>query len=155
MRLSEIAEFIVEKYPNCCMAINNVVDKGNREDWYEEYLIDNLMDFFSYEVMDICPSGSPQYTNDMIRKILNIRKDSFEKHMYIDEIHNRYEKELHLNALDLFHYGALQFILYILDSKGIVEYGSSVNMGWLTELGEMYLVVLNAWHEQEEDYGRA
>ena len=31
MRLSEIAEFVVEKYPDCCMAVNNVVSKGCRE----------------------------------------------------------------------------------------------------------------------------
>ena len=37
MRLSEIAEFVVEKYPDCCMAVNNVVNKGCREEWYEEY----------------------------------------------------------------------------------------------------------------------
>ena len=42
MRLSEIAEFVVDKYPNCCMASNNVISKGCREDWYEEYLIDEL-----------------------------------------------------------------------------------------------------------------
>lgn len=46
MKLSEIAEFVVEKYPDSCIATNNVVNKGCREDWYEEYLVDELMDFF-------------------------------------------------------------------------------------------------------------
>ena len=32
MKLSEIAEFVVKKYPDSCMAANNVVNKGCRED---------------------------------------------------------------------------------------------------------------------------
>ena len=39
MKLSEIAEYIVENYPDCCMACNNEVNKGCREEWYEESLI--------------------------------------------------------------------------------------------------------------------
>lgn len=150
MRLSEIAEFVVEKYPDCCMATNNVVDKGNREDWYEEYLIDNLMDFFSFEVMDMCGCGVPEDTYEMIRKILNIRKSWSEENIKYDELQNIYKEELHLNTKDSLHYGALQFVLYILDSKEIIEHGSSISGCWLTELGKMYLTVLNAWHEQEK-----
>ena len=37
----------------------------------------------------------------------------------------------------------------MLDSKGIVEHGSSIGGCWLSKLGEMYLTVLNAWREQE------
>lgn len=150
MRLSEIAEFVVEKYPDCCMASNNVVKKGCREDWYEEYLIDELMDFFSYEIMDMCGCGCPEDTHDVIRRILNIRKDRFEKDIKYDEVQERYKEELHLDTQDSLHYGALQFILYMLDSNGILEHGSSIGGCWLTELGKMYLDVLNAWHEREE-----
>ena len=64
MRLSEIAEFVVEEYPDCCMASNNVVSKGCREDWYEEYLIDELMDFFSFEIMNMCGCGCPEDTHE-------------------------------------------------------------------------------------------
>lgn len=75
MRLSEIAEFVVEKYPDCCMASNNIVSKGCREEWYEEYLIDELMDFFSFEIMDMCGCGCPEDTHEMIRRVLNVRYD--------------------------------------------------------------------------------
>ena len=86
MRLSEIAEFVVEKYPDCCMAVNNVVSKGCREEWYEEYLIDELIDFFSFEIMNMCGCGCPEDTHEMIRRVLNIREDRFEKDIKYDEV---------------------------------------------------------------------
>lgn len=150
MRLSEIAEFVVEEYPDCCMACNNVVSKGCREDWYEEYLIDELMDFFSFEIMDMCGCGCPEDTHETIRRVLNIREDRFEKDIKYDEVQKRYKEELHLNTQDSLHYGALQFVLYALDANGILEHGSSIGGCWLTDLGKMYLTVLNAWHEQKE-----
>lgn len=132
------------------MAVNNVVSKGCREDWYEEYLIDELMDFFSYEIMGMCGCGCPEGTHDIIRKILNIRVERFEKDIKYDEIQERYKEELHLDTQDSLHYGVLQFIFYMLDSKEIVEHGSSIGGCWLAELGKMYLDVLNTWHDREE-----
>ena len=150
MKLSEIAEYIIEKYPDSCIASNNEIIKGNREDWCEESLINPLMDFFSFEWMDMCGCGVPEDTHEIIRKILIIRKDRFEKDIKYEKIQERYKDELHLNTKDSLQYGALQFILYILDARQIVEHGSSIGGCWLTELGEMYLAVLNAWHDREE-----
>ena len=150
MRLSEIAEFVVEKYPDCCMAVNNVVSKGCREEWYEEYLIDELIDFFSFEIMNMCGCGCPEDTHDMIRIVLNIREDRFEKDIKYEEVQKRYKEELHLDTEDSLHYGVLQFVLYMLDAKGIVEHGGGISSCWLTKLGRMYLTVLNAWHDREE-----
>ena len=45
MKLSEIAEYIVDNYPESNIAYNNDVIKGCREEWYEESLIDPLLDF--------------------------------------------------------------------------------------------------------------
>ena len=151
MRLSEIAEYIVEKYPDCCMAVNNVISKGCREEWYEEYLIDPLMDFFSFELLDMCGCGCPENTHEWIRKILTIRSEWQDKKISYEEIKNRYKNDLDLDDSNNNHYGALQFILYILDAYGIVEHGSSIGGCWLTDLGKMYLTVLNAWHEREEN----
>ena len=150
MRLSEIAEFVVDKYPDCCMASNNVISKGCREDWYEEYLIDELMSFFSYEIMDMCGCGCPEDTHEMIRRVLNVRYDWHTDKIEYEEIKKRYKEDLHLDTEDTLHYGALQFVLYMLDSNGILEHGGSIGGCWLTDLGKMYLTVLNAWHEQEE-----
>ena len=151
MRLSEIAEFVVEKYRDCCMAVNNVVSKGCREEWYEEYLIDPLMDFFLFELLDMCGCGCPENTHAWIRKILTIRSEWQDKKISYEEIKNRYKNDLDLDDSNNNHYGALQFILYILDAYGIVEHGSSIGGCWLTDLGKMYLTVLNAWHDREEN----
>lgn len=150
MKLSEIAEFVVEKYPDCCMASNNIVSKGCREEWYEEYLIDELMDFFSFEIMDMCGCGCPELTYELIRRILNIRADKYNNKLTYEETIQRYKDDLDLDDKNDNQSGALQFILYMLDSKGIVEHGSSIGGCWLSKLGEMYLTVLNAWYEQEE-----
>lgn len=152
MKLSEIAEFVVEEYPNSCMAINNVVNKGCREDWYEEYLVDELMDFFSYEIIDMCGCGCPDDTNEVIRRILNIRYDWHEhKIESYEDLQERYKNDLQLDTKNNLHYGSLQFILYMLDTRGILEHGSSIGGCWLTYLGEMYLTVLNAWYKLNKD----
>ena len=123
------------------MAINNVVSKGCREEWYEEYLIDELIDFFSFEIMNMCGCGCPEDTHDVIRIVLNIRKDRFEKDIKYEEVQKRYKEELHLDTEDSLH---------MLDAKGIVEHGGGISSCWLTKLGRMYLTVLNAWHDREE-----
>lgn len=150
MKLSKIAEYIVKKYPGCCLESSRDFIKGYREDWYEESLIDPLMDFFSYELMDMCGCGCPDYTYELIRKILIIRYEWQNKKLSFDEAKERYKSDLDLDYYNENQYGALQFILYVLDARQIVEHGSSIGGCWLTDLGEMYLEVLNAWHDREE-----
>ena len=72
------------------------------------------------------------------------------KDIKYEEVQKRYKEELHLDTEDSLHYGALQFVLYMLDAKGIVEHGGGISSCWLTKLGKMYLTVLNAWHDREE-----
>lgn len=149
MKLSEIAEYVVEKYPDCYMATNGVVCKGNREDWCEEYLIDELMNFFSYEVMDLCGCGRPEDTHEVIRQILTIRYERFVNDTSYDQVEKMYGDNLHLDMKDPIHQGIVQFILYILDFYDILSHGCSIGGCWLTDLGKMYLTVLNAWYARE------
>ena len=121
MGLNEIAERVVECYPDCCMAHNHVVKIGCREDWYEEYLINELMDFFSYEIVNICGCGNPESTHEIIRRLLNIRLENQEGSLKYEDMKQRYKEDLHLDISDDTHYGVLQFLLYMLDSCGIVE----------------------------------
>lgn len=151
MRLSEIAEYIIEKYPNCCMTYNNDVTKGCREDWYEESLIDPLMDFFSYEILHLCGCGCPEDTYELIRKILTIRYEWKSRKISYEEVLKRYKDDLELDTKNSSHNGILQFVMYILDHNGILEHGSSIGGCWLTNLGKMYLTVLNAWYDREEN----
>lgn len=151
MKLSEIAEYVVKNYPDCCMAANNDVIKGCREDWYEEHLIDLLMDFFSFELMDMCGCGCPEYTHDLIRKILIIRSECIDNKIDYDETIKRYKNDLSFDRNNPNHYGALQFILYMLDAYKLVEHGSNIYGCWLTDLGKMYLTVLNAWYYRKNE----
>ena len=153
MKLSEIAEFIVKEYPGSCIAYNNIVNSGCRDEWYEEYLIDPLMDYFSFEVMDMCGCGRPENTNEMIRKILNIRNEWSEDKLKYEDVVKRYGQDLKIDTENEIHYGLLQFVLYMLDSHGILEHGSSVSGSWLTKEGKMYLTVLNAWRKREDEEG--
>ena len=131
------------------MVYNNEIKVGCREDWYEEYLIDPLMHFFSYELLDMCGCGCPEHSYELIRKILVIRSEWQNNKLSYEEIKERYKSDLDLDTDNDNHYGALQFILYILDANGLVEHGTSIGGCWLTELGEMYLTVLNTWHNKE------
>lgn len=149
MKLSEIAEYINNKYPECNMVYNNEIKMGCREDWYEDYLIGPLMDFFSYELLDMCGCGRPECSYELIRKILTIRSEWQNNKLSYEEVKERYKSDLNLDTDNDNHCGTLQFILYILDANGLVEHGTSIRGCWLTELGEMYLKVLNAWHNRE------
>ena len=144
MLLSEIAEIIVASYPACRIAKDVV--HGCREESYETSLIDILMDFFSFEIINMCGCGSPSDTNNMIRKILIIHSEFHDKKINYKTVDERYKKDLDLDINNENHYGVLQFILYMLDSCEILAHGSSINSAWLTELGQMYLTVLNAWY---------
>lgn len=55
MLLSEIAEKIIKKESN--LSLENEVIVGNREEWYEESLIDPLIDYYSYDVLRLCGCG--------------------------------------------------------------------------------------------------
>ena len=100
--------------------------------------------------MDMCGCGCPEDTHELIRKILIIRSEWQDKKISYEEVIKRYKDDLDLDNRNVNHYGALQFILYMLDAYGIVEHGSSIGGCWLTDLGERYLTVLNAWHDRKE-----
>lgn len=153
MKLSEIAKYVVKKYPECCMAANHDVQDGCREEWYEESLIEPLMDFFSYEIIDMCGCGSPEDTYEMIRRLLHIRNNWFNGGNTTElwkQKNEQYNTQLHIDHKDNMNYGMLQFVMYMLDSCGILEHGSSIGGSWLTKLGKMYLEVLDKWREQED-----
>lgn len=148
IRLSEIAEYIVEKYPNCRMVLNNDVQLGCRDAEYEEGLITPLMDFFSNELVGLCGCGCPEQTTEMIRKVLYVRYQAKERDLQYPLVKLKYKDEVHIDDDDdELQGGMLQFVLYMLDNKGLLEHGGNIWNCWLTELGEMYLVVLDAWHE--------
>ena len=134
MLLSEIAEKIIKKESN--LSLENEVIVGNREEWYEESLIDPLIDYYSYDVLRLCGCGCPNDTLDVIRKYLHIRKDWKDNKCDYDEVQQRYKTELNIDDQDDIQWGLLQFMAYILDDRGFTEHGSSIGGCWLTEKKE-------------------
>ena len=98
MLLSEIAEKIIKKESN--LSLENEVIVGNREEWYEESLIDPLIDYYSYDVLRLCGCGCPNDTLDVIRKYLHIRKDWKDNKCDYDEVQQRYKTELNIDDQD-------------------------------------------------------
>lgn len=142
---SEIAEHLIKKYPDADIDVYH----GYREDWYEEYLIDYLMDFFSFDILGLCGCGSQEDTQFVIWRYLTIRKRYFDERLSWNQVQELYKSELNIDTDNEMHYGLLQFLMYVLDDKGITAHGSGIGGAWLTRLGEMYLDVLNAWAKQE------
>ena len=151
MKLSEIAEHIVDEYPDCSIAHNNEFIRGCREEFYEESLVDMLLSYYMNEYMDLCGCGCPECTYEVIRNYLRIRKD-FHSSIDIENFNTdrRYLEDLHIDTTNDSQYGILQFMMYMLDSYNFTEHGSSIGGCWLTEDGERLLVVLDAWYNQEK-----
>lgn len=148
MRLSEIAEHVVDNNPNCCVRFEVIRDC--RTEPYEESLIEPLLNFYMHEKMDMCGCGTPEDTYEVIRRYLRIRKNCFAEKLSWEDVVERYETNLHMNYSDSMNYGMLQLLAYVLDSYGFTEHGSSVGGCWLTKDGERLLTVLDAWHDLEE-----
>lgn len=148
MTLNEIAKKILN------IDSNNIADPEYLKELVENYpeeeelLIEPLMDYFMYEKLDLCGCGSPEDTYEIIRRYLHVRKDAHDGNLPYNEVCDRYMSDLHINYSDEIQYGMLQFLMYILDSHGFTEHGSSVGGCWLTESGEMFLTVLDAWHSK-------
>ena len=149
MKLSEIAEYVVNNNPGCCMAYNHEVNKGCREDWYEEYLIDPLVSFYIHEKMNLCGCGIPEDTYEVIRQYLHVRKNRFEENLSYEDVKEKYKIDLHIDCDDFIQYGILQFLAYVLDSYGFTTHGGGIGGCWLTEDGERFLTVLDAWRNRE------
>lgn len=118
----------------------------------EELLIEPLMDYYMYSILDLCGCGSPEYTYEIIRRYLHIRKDEYDRNLSYDKTCDRYMVDLHINCSYESQYGMLRFLMYILDSRGFTEHSSSIGGCWLTERGEMLLMVLDAWHEYSKKW---
>ena len=147
MKLSEIAEYVVDDYPGFCMSQNCEVIRECREKWYEKSLIKPLLDFYMHEKMGLCGCGSPEDTYEVIRRYLHIRKARFRDDLSYDLVKESYNVNLHMDYDDSIQYGMLQFLAYVLDDYGFTEHGSGIGGCWLTEDGERLLTVLDAWYE--------
>ena len=146
-----LAKYIIENYPDSCLAYNYNCDYINKAD--NEFLLDECNNFFFYEILNTCGCGRPDDTTSVIKDILNIINDYYNETQNYnrEEINIAHDKKIkRLNSLcgveikDNTNYdGLIQFVLYMLDHAGFLEHGSSIGGAWLTDLGRMFLYVLN------------
>ena len=133
MKLSEMAEYIADNCPESNIAYNNDVIKGCREEWYEESLIDPLLDFYMHEELGLCGCGNPEFTYETIRRYLSIRNEFTISKIDYHEVIGRYKNDLLIDYNKDIQYGLLQFMMYILDDKDFTTHGSGIGGCWLTK----------------------
>lgn len=146
MNIKEIAKYIIENYPDSCLAHNL---HGILDYYYEKLLYEECLNFFLYEKLGICGCGSPWVTANVIKDLLNILykyetarnrdwQEAYDDKMssikslcgVVIENNNNYD-------------GLVQFMMYMLDDKGFLEHGTGIGGAWLTNEGKMFLHVLN------------
>lgn len=144
--LVTIGWYIMEKYPDSHFSQRDTMVKGKNDSFYGEMLVDDLMDYFIYERLELCGCGNPEHTYEILRRLLNLRAKWSKNEITYPEVKERDLRDLGLDTNTGVGNGILQFLLYVLDSKGFMSHGSSVQGAWLTEEGNMFLDVLNEWY---------
>ena len=126
-QLNKIADYIIQKYPDSCLAHNGKDDFRLQED---------IQNFFYYERLGWCGCGDPEA---VMREIC--------KYLYIVHFHNGYDelckkfKEA-FGVEDIYGNPLLMALAYAMDAAGFTDHGSSIGGAWLTDEGKMFLYVL-------------
>lgn len=155
MDVTEIAEKLVEQYPDSRMAHNDIIQVGNNTPEYREMIFQHVYEHFEFEILGCCGCGRPQYVLDDVRKGLTILDDHGKSHN-ITEYYNKWSENLGLYVDETrIGYskrdeGIQLFLMYTLDNCGFIEHGSSIYWAWLTPLGHMFLSFMNQYDQYEK-----
>ena len=141
--LIKALDFIYENFPDSCFVYNNkkeeALDAINNE---YSWIIEEMLLLFEEgkEGLPTCDCGTPYYTRLFIYKVLKSQraKGYFNKKEQRDKIFG-------LDSKNEVVWGAIQFALYVLDSVGFVDHGSSINSAYLTKKGEIYFLLLEEY----------
>lgn len=159
--LVKIAVYISEKYKDSCIA-SNYGDNSPMGRYIDDQTISTLLedtvDFFSYEVIGLCECGCINTTIKSIRNYLSILNDwsndiKNSKCLWKDNspISNRKHKMKELFGVeDSCDDPLVQYLAYTIDTIGLSEHGSSISGAWITDLGRMCLYVFNLYLESED-----
>lgn len=156
--LNDIRNHIKENYPDSCIAHNSPRTEGNE-------LLEEISDFFKYEILGFCGCGCPESSERSVRDYLyavNMRTD--EKH--IKDRDERWSKsrqflEEKFKIKYVTDDPLLQFMAYILDNANLTGHGSSINGAWIEDLGRTCLYIfdlelneLDRLENEEENEGK-
>lgn len=112
------------------------------EDRLNKLLQVKLVKEFWDDDLDFCVCGTPWYSLDIIKKILNIVYKNFNTNEedidFCKEIHGVFEcKDADVSMI------VYQMLANMFNSVGIMEHGSNVTYSWLTSYGEELRYALN------------
>ena len=146
--LQDIINYVLNKYPD------SYFSRDLRERYYKHYSVEDYLDkleeFFSCDILDLCGCGTPENTSQMLKEFLQIMYDfkvtdreTYDWHEEQKRTYDMCRVPVVEDSYNTIYEGLIQYLQYTLDSAGILEHGSSISSAWLTELGEMFLWVLN------------
>ena len=154
MDINKISDYIIKKYPNCCLAYNI-----KNHDYYEEELIKECEDFFYYEKLHWCGCGIPETAKKTLRDFLRIlydhKKELEHKHPNYDwrtdwkRRENNFQERFGVH--DVYGNELLLCFAYAMDAAEFTEHGSSIGGAWITEEGKMFLWLLEQNDELDND----
>lgn len=91
---------------------------------------------FWYEDLCFCGCGDPCSQLRLIQSILN-------------NVYNFHSKKENNLEVDREFIGLYEFILNVLDNAGVIEHGTVITYGWLTEYGEQVRGILNELTDEQ------
>lgn len=147
LKINTIKDYIIQKYPNSCLATNY------NESYYDELLIEECEDFFYYEKLKWCGCGTPEDAKKVIRdflRILNITSDVYKVNkIKKDELSKSQDKAFmdRFGVKAVYDNELLLCLAYALDAAGFTEHGSSIGGAWISLEGKMFLWLLE--HNEE------
>ena len=114
------------------------IDKFKKEDGYydeDNCFYENAENFISTGMLGFCGCGEPDEALSYVHKALQI-VDDLSRLVHGKKI--TYEQWEENNKDEFVNDGAMYFMWYFLDNKGLTEHGGSVP-GWLTAKGKELL----------------
>lgn len=125
--INEIKDYIINKYPDSCLAYNY------NSSYYEELLIEECENFFYYEKLNWCGCGDPDRAKKVVRDYLEVVNDKFDSNT------DFYEK---FGVKYVYDDKLLLCLAYTLDAAGFTDHGTSISGAWLTNEGKMFFWLL-------------
>lgn len=151
-RTKEIANYIIEKYPQSCISQNSKNDTNNG--WVtvsingvslrqSSNLREQCEDFFYFEKLNWCGCGNPEIVKYEILKYLRI-KDWWYDIDYSSETYKLLSRKFReaFGVNDVYGSPLLLALAYTLDAAGFTEHGSSIGGAWITDEGRMFMFLL-------------
>lgn len=147
--LRKIEIYITEKFKDNNVSSNEIVDGE---------LLNELSDFFKFEILGLCGCGCVNSTVKVVRDYLNIVKVRHSKDFNtggkrtlesFNVAHKMMEETFGYNSVS--DNGLLQYMAYDLDDRELTEHGTSIDGCWITVLGKICLYVFDLYVREHDD----